>query len=46
MAHCIYDAKNSQLGHDLPISVNDSVFLAFREDFIFTKLHICEVSRK
>ena len=36
-----------RLGHDLPISVNKRVIhKAFREDFIFRKLHICEVSRK
>ena len=32
----ICDVKNSQ--HDLHISVNYRVILAFREDFIFTKL--------
>ena len=42
----ICDAKNSRLGHDLHISVNNRVILAFREDFIFTKLHICEVFAK
>ena len=42
----ICDAITSQLGHDLPITVNDSVFSTFLEDFIFTKLRICEVSRK
>ena len=31
----ICDAKNSRLGHDLPISVNDRVISAFREDFKF-----------
>ena len=30
----ICDAKNSRLGHDLPISVKDLVISAFREDFI------------
>ena len=42
----ICEAKNSRLGHDLHISVGDRVISAFREDFIFTKLRICEVSRK
>ena len=42
----IYDAKNSRLGHDLLISVNDNAISTFREDFIFTKLRTCEVSRK
>ena len=43
----ICEAKNSRLGYDLHISVNDRVISAFREDFIFTKLRICcEVSRK
>ena len=36
----ICDVKNSQQGHDLPISVNDPVILPIREDFIFTKLRI------
>ena len=36
----ICDYQNSQLGHDLPISVNDRAISTFREDFI------CEVSRK
>ena len=40
------DGKNSRLGHDLPISVNDRVISPFRADFIFTKLCIFEVSRK
>ena len=31
----ICDAKNSRLGHDLHISVNDRVISVFREDFIF-----------
>ena len=35
-----------QLRRDLPILVNDSVILLFREVLIFTKLHICEVSQK
>ena len=38
----ICDAKKSRLGHDLPISVNGRVISPFREDFIFTKLRICE----
>ena len=41
----ICDAKKSRLGRDLRILVNDRVISAFREDFIFTKLRICEVSR-
>ena len=42
----ICDVKNLQLGHDLPISVKDILISPFREDFIFTKLRLCEVSRK
>ena len=42
----IWDVKNLQLGHDLPISVKDILILPFREDLIFTKLCLCEVSRK
>ena len=42
----ISDVKNSQLRQDLPISINDRVILPFREGFIFTKLRMCEVSRK
>ena len=42
----ICEVKNSRLGHDLPISVNDKVIQPFREDFIFTKLRIREVLRK
>ena len=42
----ICDAKNSRLGHDLHISVKDTVISAFRKELIFTKLSICEVSRK
>ena len=42
----ICDVKNSLQGHDLPISIKDRVISTFREDFIFTKLRICEVSRK
>ena len=37
---------NSRLGNDLPISVTDRVISPFCEDIVFTKLHICEVSRK
>ena len=40
----ICDAKSLRLGHDLPISVNDRVLSPFREDFIFAKLRMCEVS--
>ena len=40
-----FGAKNSRLVHDLPISVIGRVISPFREDFIFTKLRICEVSR-
>ena len=42
----ICDAKNSRLGHDLRISVKDSVISSFHVDFILTKLRICEVSEK
>ena len=42
----ICDVQTSRLRHDLPISVNDREILLFREGLIFTKLHICEVSRK
>ena len=42
----ISDVKNSPIRQDLPLSVNDIVILPFREGFIFTKLRICEVSRK
>ena len=42
----ICDANYSRLGHDLHISVNERVISAFRKDFIFTKLRICNVSRK
>ena len=42
----ICDVKNSRLGHDLHISVNDRVISPFREGFIFMKLRIREVSRK
>ena len=40
------DVKNLRLGHDLHIPTNDRVIAPFREDFIFTKLRICKVSRK
>ena len=42
----ICDVENSRQGRDLPISVNDSVISPIRDDFIFTKLRMCEVSRK
>ena len=42
----IWDANNSRLGHDLHRSVNGRAISPFREDLIFTKLSICEVSRK
>ena len=42
----ICSVKNSLLGHDLPISVNDRVISPFHEDSIFTEINICEVSRK
>ena len=42
----ICDDINSRLGHDLRILVNHRVISAFHEDFIFTKLCICEASRK
>ena len=42
----ICDVKNSRLWHDLPISVKDRMISPFREGYIFTKLRICEVSRK
>ena len=42
----ISDLKKSRLRQDLPILINDRVILPFREGFIFTKLRICEVSRK
>ena len=32
----ISNSKNSQLGHDLPISVNNRVILPFYDGFIFT----------
>ena len=42
----ICDVKNFQLGHDLPISVNDILILLFREDFIFTNFHQSKLLRK
>ena len=39
-------AKNSRQVHDLHTSVIHGAILPFSEDFIFTKLRICEVSRK
>ena len=42
----ICDVQTSQLRHDFTISVNDRVVLLFREGLTFTKLRICEVSRK
>ena len=42
----ISDVKISRLRQDSPISINDRVILPFRKSFIFTKLCICEVSRK
>ena len=42
----ICDVRNWRLVHDIRISVNDRVILPFREGFNFTKLRICEVSRK
>ena len=42
----ISDVKNSRIRQDLPLSINDRVILPFRKGFIFTKLRICEVSRK
>ena len=42
----ICNIKNSRLGHDIPISVNDRVILPFHEGFNFKKLRICEASGK
>ena len=39
-------AKNSRLVHYLPITVIDGVISPFCGDFIFTKLSLCQVSRK
>ena len=38
--------EKSRTGHDLPIAVSDRVISPIRESLIFTKLRICEVSRK
>ena len=43
--HICY-VKNARQGRELPLSVNDKVISPIREGFIFTKLRICEVSRK
>ena len=32
---------NSQLGHDLPTSLNGSMISSFREGFIVAKLRVC-----
>ena len=42
----ICNVKNSQLGDDIPISVNNRVIVPFSEGFNFWKLRICEVLRK
>ena len=42
----ICDVKKSRTGQDLPISVNDRVISSICKGLIFTKLRICEVSRK
>ena len=42
----ICNVKICDLGHDLPVSVNDRVILPFREGLIFAKLRTCEVSQK
>ena len=42
----ISDVKKSRLRQDLPISINERVILPFRDSFIYTKLRICDVSRK
>ena len=34
----IYAIKNSRLGHDLPVSVNDRVISPYQESFIFVKI--------
>ena len=41
-----FDRKISRLWYDSPISIVERVISPFCEDFIFTKLRICEVSRK
>ena len=40
------DVRNSRLVHYIIVSVNDRAVVPFREGFNFTKLRICEVSRK
>ena len=40
----ICDTQSLRLRHDLHVSVNNRLNLLFREDFIFMKLRICEVS--
>ena len=42
----ICNVQNSRPGYYLHISVNDRVISPYRESCIFTKLRICEVSRK
>ena len=42
----ICDVKYSRLEHHFTRSVNDRAITPFREGLIFTKLRICEVSRK
>ena len=42
----IRDVRNWQIGHDIPISVNDRVILPFREGLNFTKQRICKALRK
>ena len=42
----ICNVENSRQGRGSPISVNDRVISPIHEDFIFTKLGVCEVSRK
>ena len=46
LSEVLCNFKNSRLGLDLPISVNDRMISPFSEDFIFVKLRICKVSRK
>ena len=38
------DAKNSQLGHDLHISVNNRVISAFRKDFFRESITLAKIS--
>ena len=42
----ICDVENSQLAHDLPMSVYDRMISPISEGYIFTKLRTCEVSQK